>query len=186
MRADWKSFTRQRKVTNQTWYSEDWGLYAYSFKKSADLVYAEYKKSRRDAYWFPAVYLYRQWIELGLKSLWVEVNSLDGSVGSVPQIHGLSDLWNPIRNWLGSRELISNDDDFLANAERIFVELEKVDPTGTAFRYPPTKIPHADLINFALEDFETAIDQVDTLFFGLFGLLSEYAEYLTSINSEAT
>jgi len=185
MRADWKSFTRQRKITSQTWYSHAWGLYAYSFKKSADLVYAEYKKSHHDPYWFPAVYLYRQWIELALKSLWVEVNNLDDTIGSVPQIHGLSDLWNPIRSWLDSHELISIDDDFLPNAERIFVELEKIDPAGTAFRYPPTKIPHADLINFSLEDFETAIDQVDTLFFGLFRLLDEYAEYLTSMNSGA-
>jgi hypothetical protein len=164
-----------------TWYTQDWGLFAYSFKKSANLVYSQYRSTRRDAFWFPAVYLYRQWIELGLKSIWFVTSQFDDGLGSVPQIHSLPKLWAPIRSWLDSKELIAVDDDFLPSAERLFAELDKVDPNGTAFRYPPTSIPHADLINFALSDFEAAIEQVDTLFFGLFRLLNEYEEYLSSL-----
>jgi hypothetical protein len=180
MKLDWKKFVRDRRVMSPTWYSRDWGVFAYSFKNAADLVYANYKKTRRDAFWFPAIYLYRQWVELSLKSLWYEVSKFDSSVGSVPRTHQLLTLWAPIRKWFNEAGLIAADDDFIPSTERFFSVLDEIDPQGTAFRYPPNEVPHRDIVNFSLDDFETAVEHVDTMLFGLTRLLDEYEEFLVS------
>lgn len=178
MAEDWKSFKASRRVTKETWYFREWGLFAYSFKKSADTIYEKFKKERSDVYWFPALFLYRQWIELALKSLWNEIQSLDGSLGDVPRIHNLSEIWKRIRAWFDARGIIAPDDDHTPSAERVFSELDAIDPDSTAFRYPPTKLPHPDIINIRLDEFEKALDQVDSMFIGFFQLMDEYRDYL--------
>jgi hypothetical protein len=180
MISRWNSFTRDRKVTSPTWYSKDWGLFAYSFKQSADLVYFEFKKSRRDAYWFPAIYLYRQWMELGLKKVWATIGRFDKALPKVPRRHKLAPLWNSVRPWLERETIIPIDDEFVRSAERIFVIFDQIDPYGTAYRYPPLEMPHPDIINFSLDDFEAAIDQIDTVFFALSNLLNDYEETLAA------
>jgi hypothetical protein len=181
MSAEWKPFNRERKITSSTWYSKDWGLFAYSFKKSADLVYAQYNSSRRDAYWFPAIYLYRQWMELGLKRLWADARRLDKTVPEVPRTHKLSDLWIPLKEWLDREHIVSSDDNFVTSAERIFSIFDEIDPDGTAYRYPPLRLPHPDILNFSLEDFDQAIDQIETVFLGVFHRMEEYEELQISI-----
>jgi hypothetical protein len=176
MTYDWKSFTRSRKVTSPTWYSKDWGLFAYSFKKSADLVYSEYVRVHQDAYWYPAMYLYRQWMELCLKNIWSATQRFDKQMPNIPWKHELSPLWTTLKPWLERESVISSGDEFIASAERIFGIFDQIDPKGTAYRYPPLTLPHADIINFSLKDFEAAIDQIDTVFFGIFNLLNEYEE----------
>ena len=84
--------------------------------------------------------------------------------------------------WLIQEHLIKDGDhDFVSSAERIFAAFDQIDPNGTAYRYPPVGVPHFDLINFSLEDFEKAIDQIDTVFFALNNLLGEYEEFRTAM-----
>jgi hypothetical protein len=174
----WSDFTRGRKITKPHWYFEAWGLFAYSFKQSADLVYAEFKETRRDIYSFPSIYLYRQWMELGLKSAWRETVRLGSSLGPVPKTHDLPKLWAGIRPWLVQSTIVSAEDQYLQSAERAFSVLNALDPDGTAFRYPPIQLPHRDIINISLDDFERAIDEVDTIFFGLSAMFEQYEDYM--------
>ncbi len=159
------------------WYFENWGQFAHSFKKSADLVYAEYARTRHDAYWLPAIYLYRQWIELSLKRLWSEIEGQDESFSKPPRVHSLVGLWLPLREWLVRNGIFSDVDRFVSSAERILSDLDAVDPNGTAFRYPQSSVPHPDVQNFSLDDFESALDQIDTLFFGVVAILDQNAQY---------
>jgi hypothetical protein len=185
MKPDWKKFTRDRLVASPNWYFGDWGLFAYSFKHSANLVYAEYKRTRREAFWFPAIFLYRQWLELALKSLWSEIKKFDKSFGAVPRTHLYSKLWPPIRKWTLKKEFVSENDEMFLRAERIFSFIDEIDPSATAFRYPPMKLPHRDLINFSLEDFEQAIDEIDTVFFALRAMIDRYEDMLVERRSIA-
>jgi hypothetical protein len=108
------------------------------------------------------------------------VHRLDKSIPEVPRGHKLSEKWLGLRPWFESAGFFQSDDDFVVNAERVFVEFDRIDPQGTAFRYPPLKLPHHDLINFSLEDFEQAIDQIDTVFFALFNMMNDYEENLAA------
>ena len=174
----WKPFIRDRKITSSTWYSKDWGLFAYSFKNSADIVYSEYRSTRRDAFWFPAIYLYRQWMELGIKRVLSDICRFDKTFPTIPRKHNLPFLWTEVKTWLEREHIISSDDEFVASAERIFPIFDQIDPDGAAYRYPPLDLPHPDFINFSLDDFEKAIDQIETVFFGVFHRIEEYEESL--------
>jgi hypothetical protein len=101
---------------------------------------------------------------------------LDKTISEIPRTHRLSALWPTVRKWLELQKILSPQDAFVQSAERIFEILDAIDPDGTGYRYPPLEIPHADLINFALADFEAAIDQIETVFFGINNQLNEYEE----------
>jgi hypothetical protein len=178
MESRWKKFSRDKLVDSRKWYFKDWGLFAYSFKQSADLVYAKYRETRREAFWFPAIFLYRQWIELALKSLWSAIERLDKSLGPTPHVHKLTKIWPPIKSWLIDRNFFSVDDKFVESAERIFAILDSIDPRATAFRYPPLELPHSDIINFSLDDFDRAVDEIDTVFFALRNMMNDYQDHL--------
>lgn len=180
MAPNWDDFTRARQITRSHWYFKDWGLFAYSFKQTADLSYKEYKETRRDGFWFPSMFLYRQWIELGLKSVWQESVRLGSKLGSVPKIHDLEILWNSLKPWLSETKIVEPDDEFVKSAERAFSILNKLDPDSTAFRYPPTALPHPDILNISLDDFELAIDEVDTIFVGLSAMFGEYEDFISA------
>jgi hypothetical protein len=120
--------------------------------------------------------LYRQWIELGLKSIWQQSVRLGAPFGSVPKAHDLIKLWSRERPWFVENGFFSSNDEFVESAERIFSILNNLDPDGTAFRYPPTELPHSDILNLSLDDFERAIDEVDTIFIGLGAMLDQYGE----------
>lgn len=181
MAPTWDDFARARQVTKPNWYFGDWGLFAYSFKQTADLAYQQFKETRRDMYWFPAMFLYRQWVELGLKSVWQESVRLGSGLGVVPKTHNLELLWSSLKPWLVEATIVPSEDEFVKSAERAFVILNNLDPDSTAFRYPPTKLPHSDILNVSLEDFERAIDEVDTVFVGLNAMFGEYEDYLSAV-----
>jgi hypothetical protein len=120
-------------------------------------------------------------MELGLKSLWSEIQRFDKSQPTVPRTHQLVKLWAGIKPWLVQKKLLASADEFVSSAERIFTIFDQLDPNGTAYRYPPGQLPHRDIINFSLEDFDKAIDQIDTVFFALRNSMNDYEEFQVAL-----
>ena len=100
------------------------------------------ERGRHRSLLFPALYCYRQHIELLLKHITSRLNfHLDGVETEYPIEHRLHVLWNKMEN--AAKELMgdllfTNEDErnlFYKVKARV-MELNNLDPKGTGFRYP--------------------------------------------------
>jgi hypothetical protein len=116
-----------------------------------------------DAYVFPIVFLYRQYLELVLKNLYVKVYGR-----STKMDHNLSNIWRKVRKKIKSettkeeRELIDS----------VINEFQQFDPKSFHFRYfwnldYSSTLPDELSVNLKL--LKEYIDNVDTILYGSYG-----------------
>ncbi|WP_404415091.1 hypothetical protein [Marinospirillum sp.] len=119
------------------WYHDASELYIVGYKEAADSLVESVnnRNGTADSLVFPIVFLYRQYLELRLKSLLEDGRRLLDKPHEVGAEHRLSKLWQPTREILlevwpeGNRE-------HLKIVGKLIAEFEKADPRSTSFRYP--------------------------------------------------
>lgn len=122
-------------------YHPSWSVYAEGYRLAADHVVdrALARRSERDFLIYPALFLYRQFLELSLKEIIFYAEELgEGTVGNRPAHHRLDALWKRLH---GAIKGVSDGSlnaalDVLRSTVIQFAEL---DPTSEAFRYPENK-----------------------------------------------
>ena len=114
------------------------GYYVKGYKMGADRLV---DGATADAeLFFPAAFLYRQYIELHLKYVLAALRYLDVIPVSDADLHGhsLQKLWKQVREGLLSKWPGSDPQPELDGAERIIMDFHSADPTGQELRYAVT------------------------------------------------
>jgi hypothetical protein len=77
------------------WWRDGWGVYARGYKEAADLLAQEVQERNalQDLVVYPAVFLYRQYLELQIKDLIRVSYMLLDKREDFPLHHRLKDLW---------------------------------------------------------------------------------------------
>lgn len=120
-----------------TFGADRWWPYVVGYKEAADLLVSTIDRTQRhqDTMVFPIVFLYRHYLELGLKNLIRQGRRLLDVDRPVPQGHRIDELWRICSALL---QEISPDDAIEAQQHigRLIDEFCQIDATSTAFRYP--------------------------------------------------
>ncbi len=171
----------------------DWVLYAAGYKKAGDLLVEHgIAHGEQHILVYPAVFLYRQYIELQLKEIirngnWFLDISQHCSVG-FPTHHNIAELWRECRNILKNideeeyqklgedeRDKYKNDLDAI---EQGINEFSEWDPNSQAFRYPIDKddnpsVSVDQLHTITFRNLRDLVDRISSLLEGISVGISE-------------
>ena len=115
-------------------------LYVSGYRRAAEILNKHVLESRvagLDTLVYPIIFLYRQYIELQLKSLIKDGGILLDSPEYVPKTHDIKKLWRQCRKIL--EKVYEEDSESLDEIEEIIYQLSDIDPYSQAFRYPVDK-----------------------------------------------
>ncbi len=151
------------RSTGQTWYD-----YTTGYKEAADLLVAHFEATGRkaDKLTYPILFLYRQHLELVMKSLIRVCCNALGRDEDFPKHHDLDQLWLTCARLL--REISpAGSVGEIQETTRLFRELCTVDPAGDAFRFPEGKRGNASLVGAFEIDLGRVRDIVEKMSFFL-------------------
>lgn len=119
------------------WYHDASELYIVGYKEAADTLVdsVNNRNGTVDSLVFPIVFLYRQYLELRLKSLLEDGRRLLDKPHEAKAEHRLSTLWQPTLEILLEVWPEGNREHLKIVGKRI-AEFEKADLQSTSFRYP--------------------------------------------------
>lgn len=169
-------------------------LYAAGYREAASVLVGHIESRRRhqDALVYPILFLYRQYLELKLKSLIRDVRGLLENPGRVPQTHKIDELWNTCRPLL--LEIEPKGDKELQRIDALITEFSRIDPTSTAFRYPEDRsggasLPGVSRINLRhvrdlMEDGADLFDAADSMVDVYRSAKSDYLEVVNDLIGE--
>lgn len=135
---------------NNAWlktHYEEFYPYADGYRQGADSLVRQCIEEHgiKDILIFPAVFLYRQYVELRLKELIIGLHyCIDGGDG-FPKHHRIDSLWGEfisLYEELGENPKTEN----FENAKAMIMQFAKIDPNSMAFRYPVS--PEGDKMLF--------------------------------------
>ncbi|MDY0340557.1 MAG: hypothetical protein RBS17_05030 [Coriobacteriia bacterium] len=119
------------------WDSEKWGLYIRGYQQGADVLIEQAlgDTSSLDLLVYPAMFLYRHYLELTLKLCAWEASRVRGPGARVPKGHDVRHLWGQLCQRLA--EAIPDwPPDQLSEMSRLIGEFATIDPGAQGFRYP--------------------------------------------------
>ncbi|MFN3188772.1 MAG: hypothetical protein ACK42D_04510 [Candidatus Paceibacteria bacterium] len=119
------------------WYHDPTELYIVGYKEAGDALVQSVanRNGTADSLIFPIVFLYRQYIELRLKSLLLEGSRLLDIAYEQKRGHQLSKLWPKVRSILAELWPEGSKTGFVV-FDCLIAQFEQVDPGSTTFRYP--------------------------------------------------
>jgi hypothetical protein len=120
--------------------AQAWHDYTTSYREAADLLVAHVEETgwRAEKLRFPILFLYRQHLELMVKSLIRVCCDALGRNQEFPKHHDLHRLWQICTCLL--HEISPNASvDEVRETSRLFQELSGFDPAADAFRFPESK-----------------------------------------------
>lgn len=136
-----------KEYAHIAWGDIDTQFYGYirGYKEAADAIIQQALEkgdnATLDTYVFPACFLYRQYLELALKDIYL-ANSQDSRQDKIATIkscgHRLVDIWKKVKPLILAD--FPNDDKSVLNAVEDYIkQFAKADAGSFAFRYPITK-----------------------------------------------
>jgi hypothetical protein len=122
-----------------TWMHRSFHEYAYMYWRSAEALMqlASDAPGLLNRHAIPAVFLFRHYVELSLKSMLVDAGRLNDRT-EAHEGHRLVALWEKLRALIASADLDESEADreSLDVAGEMIRELDGADPDSMAFRYP--------------------------------------------------
>lgn len=151
--------------------SVNWGggnlLIASGYQRGGDLLVETVASNRHeaDALVYPIVFCYRQYLELLLKEALAEARRYFRMRERVPPIHGLLELWEPLRVLL-ARHSRADPDGELEQVEEQLRQFDAIDGGSYAFRYATTKagkpsLPK-DMLHINLRNLREVVERIGT------------------------
>jgi len=136
--------------------SNDWDLYCMGYWRAADALIDHLTQARDSsvcrpyaAYWesqaYPALFLYRHYLELRLKELFL---AYGGNLAEVNSEHRVLEIWKKVREQdeaATSEPLAPDSLKDLQTAENIIVQFDEIDKKSQVFRYPKDRIGQSTL-----------------------------------------
>lgn len=171
------------------------------YKDSADKLVEYALGSKRisilDTFIFPILFLYRQFIELSLKSLYLEYSDeqMSDKIQTIKQAsHNLSSMWNKLKPVLIDASDTQEEKKLVLSVESYIMQYHSYDKNSFKFRYPIDKNNNPllkgeerlDIVN--LKDRMTELDNFFGGADGKLGSIKEWKyeqeQYLREIEAE--
>lgn len=148
-------------------YRNSLGTYARSYKEAADILINATAKHEAyvDTVVYPAVFLYRQCIELTLKHMIASARELEHEGRGYPKHHNLCDLWTEAERLI-SKHYGDESPDELSHLGRCIDEFHSCDPASFSFRYPTDKQGNRNLMGLKhvnLRNLKETMDRIHNL-----------------------
>ena len=159
-------------------YPKKFITYAMGYKEAADAILkdARQRQVSADFIAFPAIYLYRHYIELILKAIIIKGQQINNNELRVPHGHDLMPLWNETKFVI--RENIHPDE--VANiVEGHIQELSQLDNNSQELRYPITCEGDISLQAFDKLDvtnFSNVMNKIGSYLEGTYDVLENYLD----------
>ena len=148
------------------------------------------ESSQAKILFMPMCYLYRNCVELSLKSIWFEETGEDFQLRCkmmMEKKHSILGMWNLIKPYVKESEHSDGDEEFVSNIEDYCKQLHSIDSDASKFRYPVDKnmrpyFTHNQHFDFCdtgifLEALNNALDGVDSY-------ISEMNDYKAEMEAE--
>ena len=116
-----------------------WYFYVNGYKDAADLLVTHVGEGDSRKLGYPIAFLYRQHLELALKSLIRESRRVLGWDEAFPKTHRIDELWRLCIDLLNEISPATLENDEISHTTRLIADFCTVDPTSEAFRYPESK-----------------------------------------------
>lgn len=198
-----KSTNKYLEFSHFGWGNINSQFYGYirGYKRSADTLVEFALASNRieilDTYIFPVLFLYRQFIELSLKSLYLEYadKSMHEKIQTIKQVsHNLAQMWNKLKPTLIDVSNNKSEEEIVNVVESYIMQYHNFDKGSFKFRYPIDKDANPlikgeeriDLVNL-----KERMTELDNFFSGADGHLDylktckyEQEQYLREIEAE--
>lgn len=164
----------------------DLNAHIEGYKRAADLLFEQFDQEPRviAVGWlvFPAVFLYRHFVELSLKDIIFHGSGIGTDNAQFPPTHDLSVLWREARQLINTIGPGCTDEDLDA-MESLIQQLNTIDPRSSSFRYPVTKegAPILASLEFNLATFRSGMEKMSGFFDGARSMLIEYKSIKDSI-----
>jgi hypothetical protein len=156
--------------------------YILGYKESADILIENAIHSKNiatlDTVVFPALFLYRQFLELSLKEfiLYFTKGEIEAKITKLNQLnHDLKSMWHEYRKLMPNPE---NDEQIRTDkaVEKYILEFHEIDKSSFSFRYPITK--SLDLIfknqkRINLKHVKDIMQELSNYFSGVSGYLAD-------------
>ncbi|RSL35314.1 hypothetical protein D7Z54_01745 [Salibacterium salarium] len=198
-----QSTSNYLEFSHYGWGDIDSQFYGYikGYKESADTLVEFALNSQRisvlDTYIFPVLFLYRQFIELSIKSLYLEYSDIpmEDKIQTIKSAgHNLMRMWNGLKPTLVDASF-SEDEKGLINAvESYILQYHSFDKSSFKFRYPIDKESNPllkDEERIDIANLKERMTELDNFFGGADGKLGhlqenkyEQEEYLREIEAE--
>ena len=134
-------------------FSDNWDIYADGYKNAGDVLveYIKEKQFNQNSLVYPIVFLYRQYVELRLKTIIRDGDQLLDISEKFPHHHKIDELWKKCRTTIENVWPEGPSEDLEA-VEECILQFSEKDPISMAFRYPTDKsgkpsLPDLSVIN---------------------------------------
>jgi hypothetical protein len=177
------------------WGSVDTQFYGYmeGYKKSADelidLAVNSGDIKTLDTYIFPICFLYRQYLELAMKYIFIKYSGWDKDkkISAIKDVnHNLLRIWNKIKPII-LEETTKEEKEDIEAVEDYISQFNIFDKSSFTFRYPITKELDGVLTKerrINLINLKERMDELYCFFDGCTGKLDEISEYKAEMLSE--
>lgn len=167
-----------------------WGIYPLAYLHAAEwLIGSIDSGSNPDLIVYPALYLYRHYLELMLKRLISLGRCLDSDGSKGPEGHKLEGLWDVARELITKYAFRSNESrNDLTAVGVVIAEFASLDPYGETFRYPEYKDGKETLEgheHVCLDEIVRVMKRVDNFLVGVESVMDELLQHQVDVNSES-
>lgn len=171
------------------WGNIDDQFYGYikGYKDSADKLVDFALVSKRisilDTFIFPILFLYRQFIELSLKSLYLEYSDkqMADKILTIKQAgHNLASMWNKLKPTLLDASDAQGERELIKSVESYIMQYHNYDKSSFKFRYPIDKDYNPllkDEERLDIVNLKNRITELDNFFGGASGKLGAIKEW---------
>ncbi|MGY2895498.1 hypothetical protein [Deinococcus sp. UYEF24] len=169
--------------------ADDWRTYAEGYRQAAEIIVERMMNDvgLLDTLIYPAVFLYRQFVELSLKRLYREACKIENIKYELQPNHNLNFAWNRLRPVIEKISLESDSPlEDLDKCEKFIKEFSETDPGSFAFRYPTGKLEDKSLISLThinVGNFKDLMSIVEEVINQLTILTDYVGEYQSDLNS---
>lgn len=170
------------------WMHDKWSAYVDGYKLAADCVVDRVVESatHQDILVYPAIFLYRQYLELELKGIVRDARRLLSLSGGMPSGHHIQGIWDTC-NPLVRQAFPDDSPREIDELGRLIREFAAVDSTAQAFRYPIDSKGQDTLVGVErinLRSTREVFDKMSTLLGGISAALQQHLEFKLEMEQE--
>ncbi len=132
-------FTPNQSWRNNAYLEPEWGLYVLGYREAADSIVENAEELGVDLLVYPVMFLYRHYLEIGLKHDLVVLRRYFGEPLNLPPHHQLDKVWKEVRSLMEREWNTARHIEYYDAIEERIKEFQKIDEGSYAFRYPVTK-----------------------------------------------
>ena len=132
-------FSPNQSWRNNAYLEPEWGLYVLGYREAADSLVENAEELGVDLLVYPVMFLYRHFLEIGLKHDLTVLKRYFREPLKLPPHHRLDILWQEVRSLMEKEwNTAMHTEYYDAIGDRI-TEFQQIDEQSYAFRYPVTK-----------------------------------------------